>query len=109
MMDFLARVKLLCSKLEIRGYSGKILKGLFLRFSSRYPVCIRYGVTNGESLRLMTKNYNATKSCCVYDYKSVEEIVILCKIILDDCYSQEKCQIYSSLEPMYCVFRENIF
>ena len=80
-MDFLARVKLLYSKLEIRGYSEKILKRFSPRFCSRYPVCIKYGVTNGESLWLMTKNYNATKSCCVYDYNAVEEIVIPSKII----------------------------
>ena len=68
MLDFLARVKLLYRKLESRGYGGEILFKYFLKFCSRYPADIKYGVTDGESLWMMSTKKKAIKACCVYDY-----------------------------------------
>ena len=81
------------NKLERRGYSGKYLFKYFLKFCTRYPATTKYSVADGESLWLMIENYNVTKSCCIYDYDAIKDIVQPCKIYLTDVYCKEKTQV----------------
>ena len=102
-LDFLARVRLLYLKLESRGYDGKILSKYFLKFCSRYPADIKYGVPDGESLWMMSTNYKAIKSCCVYDYDAIEKMTRPCKVMLQDINSTQKATFTQTLKP--CIVR----
>ena len=98
-IDFIARVKMLYNKLERRGYSGKILLKYFLKFCTQYPAATKYSVTDGESLWLMVENYCTTKSCCVYDYDAIDDIVKPCTVVLTDMYFKEKAKQTPFLKP----------
>ena len=77
----------------------KILSKYFLKFCSRYPADIEYGVPDGESLWMMSTNYKAIKSCCVYDYDAIEEMTRPCKVVLQDIYYTQKAKFTHILKP----------
>ncbi len=87
--DFCLRVKLLYTKLHSRGYSKTILARYFLKFCTRYPVYVKYGVTDGSILWQSVLSYQSSKSCCVYDYEAISELVKPCSIVVDRLHSDQ--------------------
>ena len=84
--DFCFRVKLLYNKLYSRGYSKNILSRFFLKFCDRYPVYIKYGVSDGSTLWRNALEFQSSKSCCIYDYEAVSKLVKPCSIVLEELY-----------------------
>ena len=82
--DFAVRVQMLYSKLEGRGYKGKILIRYFLKFCSRYPVNLKYSMADGYSLWAYVQSHRKSESCSIYDYDAINKIVRSCHVALDD-------------------------
>ena len=78
------------NKLHGRGYSGKVLTKYFLKFCSRYPVDLKYNIPDGNSLWTKVQKHEKSKSCCIYDYEAIDEIVKSCNVVLDDIYPYTK-------------------
>ena len=89
--DFCVRVRMLYRKLHTRGYSKSILSRFFLKFCSRYPIDIKYNVSDGNALWNSVLNLVATKSCCIYDYEAIDEIVKPCHVVLDRLSVNDDC------------------
>lgn len=87
--DFATRVKMLFFKLRGRGYSESILTRYFLKFCGRYPVDLKYGCSDGESLWAFVMCYQASRSCSIYDYEAISEIVKPCTVVLEDMCPSE--------------------
>ena len=87
--DFCIRVKLLYTKLHQRGYSKCILIRYFLKFCSRYPIDIRYGITDGDTLRHFILQLWISRSCNVFDYEAIDEAIKPCSMVLDELYPGE--------------------
>ena len=87
--DFCIRVKLLYTKLHQRGYSKCILIRYFLKFCSRYPIDIRYGITDGDTLRHFILQLWISRSCNVFDYEAIDEVIKPCSMVLDELYPGE--------------------
>ena len=87
--DFNARVCLIRKKLSTRGYSITTLYKYFLKFCSKYPANLKYGVQDGRALWNLTYS-KSTSSCCVYDENTTRAMVKPCKIVLKDVYDGVK-------------------
>ena len=82
--DFIMRVNLIRKKLSARGYSETTLHRYFLRFCNRYPVCIKYGISeNSEALWKRSFIDHSWSSCCVFDTDAVKKIVRPCSVVLE--------------------------
>ena len=82
--DFIMRVNLIRKKLSARGYSETTLHRYFLRFCNRYPVCIKYGISeNSEALWKRSFIDHSWSSCCVFDTDAVRRIVRPCSVVLE--------------------------
>ena len=55
----------------------------------------------------MVGNYCTTKSCCVYDHDTIDNIVKPCTVVLTDIYFEEKAKQTLLLKPC-TVLLENI-
>ena len=94
--DFCIRVKLLYTKLHERGYSKRILVRYFLKFCSRYPIDIRYGIADGDSLWQHILHLWSSQSCCVFDYEAINEMTRPCSVVLDELYPNKQDVLDSS-------------
>ena len=81
--DFCLRVKMLYTKLHKRGYSKSMLSRFFLKFCTRYPVDIMFGAPDGNSLWLSVLQFESSKSCCIYDYEAIAELIKPCSVIVN--------------------------
>ena len=87
--DFSVRVSMIRYKLCVRGYEVKTLYKYFSKFCSHYPVVMKFGVSDVDSLWDLTMNSNV-KSCNVLDQTSVKNIIKPSKIVLTDTYGHYK-------------------
>ena len=94
-------------KLHKRGYSKTILARYFLKFCDRYPIDVKYNSPDGKVLWSSVLHLETSKSCCVYDYEAIDELVKPCKVVLDrstvdDSFLTglgEGLSNYSSIDP----------
>ena len=68
--DFNVRVCMVRSKLCSRGYKEKLMHKYFLKFCKNYPVLLKYGVRDDESLWLSTYHSDVS-TCCITDQMAV--------------------------------------
>ena len=88
--DFAVRTKMLYSKLASRGYTSKILIRFFLKFCSRYPVDLKYGLPDGDALWSFVQSYRHSVSCCIYNHEVIQKITKPCEISLVDIDPDQK-------------------
>ena len=88
--DFAVRVKMLYNKLANRGYKSNILIRFFLKFCSRYPADLKYGVPDGDALWSFVQSYKHSKACCIYDHEAIKSLTRPCEISLVDVDPDKK-------------------
>ena len=96
--DFSVRVKMLYHKLSDRGYNGPVLKKFFLRFCGRYPVDVKFDVSNGNSLWTSIFESAVPKTCCIYDYEAIGALTRPCSVVLNDINATNIYYPYSDLD-----------
>ena len=82
--DFCVRVKMLYKKLHTRGFNKNILVRYFLKFCTRFPINIKFGISDGDTLWRSVLQYSLTKSCCVYDYEAISKLTKSCRVVVDN-------------------------
>lgn len=97
-VDFIARVRLLYTKLFNRGYNEKTLSKYFLKFCSRYPATVKYGFPDGGCFWNKIKHHDDTNSYSIYNYNAIKEIIQPCNILLEDIYQKEKVRFLPVLK-----------
>ena len=75
---------MLYSKLAGRGYESNILIRFFLKFCSRYPACLKYGVPDGDALWSFVQSYKHSEACCIYNHEAIKGLTRPCEVSLVD-------------------------
>ena len=81
--DFCIRVRMLYHKLHSRGFSKTTLVRYFLKFCSRYPIDIKFGFSDGNTLWQFVLKDCSAESCCVYDYEAISELTKPCRVVVE--------------------------
>ena len=80
--DFLARVDFIRRKLCTRGFRENTLYKYFYKFSKQYPVRVKYGVPDVDTLWLMSFN-TKIKFCNVHDLDAVYKLIKPSRVLLE--------------------------
>ena len=55
----------------------------FLKFCSRYPIDIKFGFSDGNTLWQFVLKDCSAESCCVYDYEAISELTKPCRVVVE--------------------------
>ena len=84
--DFIARVRMLRTKLCGRGYNLNSINKSFLKFCSSYPAPSKFGVCDGYRLLDLVEDTSLVDSCGVDDQCMVKKLTRPCSVMLHEMF-----------------------